>query len=64
MSFKTARIAAGKTVKEVMEFMHVTDAAVYQWESGVYIPRSEKLIKLAEFYNTTIENLLRNNGEE
>lgn len=64
MNFKTARISAGKTVKEVMDFMNVSDAAVYQWESGLYVPRSEKLLKLAEFYGTTIENLLHDNKQE
>lgn len=63
MGFKSARIAAGKSIKEVMELLSVSDAAVYQWETGVYVPRSDKLLKLAEFYGTTVDDLLRNNEQ-
>lgn len=64
MGFKSARIAAGKSIKEVMELLSVSDAAVYQWETGVYVPRSDKLLKLAEFYGTTVDDLLRNNEQK
>lgn len=59
MGFKNARIAAGKTIKDVMEFLGVSDAAVYQWETGVYVPRVDKMLKLAEFYGTTVDALLK-----
>lgn len=64
MGFKSARIAAGKSVKEVMDYMSVSDAAVYQWETGVFVPRPDKMLKLAEFYGTTVDALLRDNGTE
>lgn len=64
MGFKSARIAAGKSIKEVMELLSVSDAAVYQWETGVYVPRSDKLLKLAEFYGTTVDDLLRDNEQK
>lgn len=59
MGFKQARIKAGKKVTEVMEFLGVTDSAVYQWETGVTMPNSNKLAKLAEFYGCSIDELLR-----
>ncbi len=61
MSFRTARQKADKTVQEVMKYMNVSDAAVYQWETGVTTPRADKLIKLAEFYECTVDELLRGN---
>lgn len=64
MGFKSARIAAGKSIKEVMEYIGVSDAAVYQWETGVFVPRADKMMKLAEFYGTTVDDLLRDNGIE
>lgn len=64
MGFKSARIAAGKTIKDVMEFLGVSDAAVYQWETGVYVPRADKLLKLAEFYGTTVDKLLKGDEQE
>lgn len=61
MGFRTARQKAGKTVQEVMKRLNVTDAAVYQWETGVTTPRPDKLVKLAEFYGCTVDELLRGN---
>lgn len=61
MGFRSARQKAAKTVQEVMKFMNVSDAAVYQWETGVTTPRTDKLIKLAEFYGCTVDELLRGN---
>lgn len=59
MSIKSARLKADKKVREVMEYMGVSDAAVYQWETGETTPRPEKLIKLADFYGCTVDELLR-----
>lgn len=63
MGFKKARIRAGKKVSDVMEYMGVSDAAVYGWENGTYIPRGQKLAKLAEFYGCSVDDLLRKEGE-
>lgn len=59
MSIRTARLNAGKTVAEVVKHMGVSDAAVYQWETGVYIPRPDKLVRLAEFFGCTVDFLLK-----
>lgn len=58
MGFRSARIEAGKKVKEVMDFMGVSDVAVYMWETGRMKPRADKLVRLAEFYGCSIEKLL------
>ena len=58
MSFRSARIKAGKTVQEVMKELDVSDAAVYFWETGKTEPRAKMLPRLAEFYGCTIEDLL------
>lgn len=58
MSFKTARINAGKRVAEIKEYMGVSDAAVYLWETGQSYPTADKLPKIAAFYGCTIEQLL------
>lgn len=62
MSFKAARQAAGKSVQDVVEYMNVTDGAVYQWENGISKPTVDKLIKLTAFYGTTTDAILE--GEE
>lgn len=58
MGFREARIKAGKSVREVMFEMGVSDAAVYMWESGENRPRADKLPKLAKLYGCTVEELL------
>ena len=64
MSIKSARLKADKKVREVMEYMGVSDAAVYQWETGETTPRPDKLIKLADFYGCTVDELLRDQHRE
>lgn len=63
MGFKDARLSAGKTVREVMAYMGTSDATVYNWESGINFPRSEKLLRLAEFYGCDVSTLLTGNPE-
>lgn len=58
MGFKDARINAGLKVADVMREMDVSDAAVYQWETGVTTPRPDKLVKLAKLYGCTVDDLL------
>ena len=43
MSFRSARLAAGLSVKQVIEKLKVTDAAVYMWETGTQAPRASRL---------------------
>lgn len=59
MSLRSARLKAKKKVQEVVEFMNVSDAAVYQWETGETTPRPDKLVKLARFYGCTVDDLLK-----
>lgn len=63
MGFKEARLRAGKKVGDVAKYLGVTEAAVYQWETDVYMPRREKLVKLAELYGCTIDELLRKEAD-
>ena len=59
MSFRSARLKAGKKVSDVMEHLGVSDGAVYMWETGVTSPTVDKLKKLAEFYGCTTDELLQ-----
>ena len=61
MSFRSEREKAGKTVRDVMLVLGVSDACVYQWETGVSTPRASNLEKLAALYGCSIEALLKNN---
>lgn len=59
MSFRACREKAGKTVREVMDYLGVSDAAVYSWEAGAYQPRAAILPKLAGFLGCTVDDLLK-----
>lgn len=58
MSFRRARISAGLSVAQVMNALSVSDAAVYQWETGVTAPSTRRLPEIAKLYGVTIDELL------
>jgi transcriptional regulator with XRE-family HTH domain len=64
MSFRQARLDANKTQSEVAEHMGVDRVAVYQWESGITTPRASRLLRLAQFYGCTIDQLLKPDEKE
>ena len=64
MGFRKARLKAGMTVSEVMKALSVSDAAVYQWESGVNMPTCKRMIELSRLYGCTVDELLRDDKEE
>ena len=59
MSLKVARERAGMTADAVASRIGVSKQAVYQWESGRFSPRLDKLVQLAELYGVTVDDLLR-----
>ena len=63
MGFRSERQKAGKSVRDVMKKLGVTDACVYQWETGVSKPRADRLKQLAKFYGCTTDALLRGNNK-
>lgn len=58
MELRTARLNAGKSVKAVAEYLGVSRESVYGWESGRYLPKIDKLMKLADFYGCRVDDLL------
>ena len=64
MSFRLMRQKAGLSVADVMEALSVSDAAVYQWETGANFPRTSTLMKLAKLYHCTVDELLREEDKE
>lgn len=59
MGFREARLAAGLSVANVMSALKVSDAAVYQWETGVTTPSGKRLPEIAKLYGCTVDELLR-----
>lgn len=59
MGFILARSNAGMSQRAVAAALGVSDAAVSMWETGKTQPRASLLIKIAELYGCTTDELLR-----
>ncbi|HDS5358202.1 LexA family protein [Enterobacter roggenkampii] len=55
---KALRRVTRTSQKELGKFCGVSDVAVGYWEKDVNIPNGESLVKLAKFFNTSIEYIL------
>ena len=64
MSFLSARTKTGLSQATVAKAMGVSDAAVSMWETGKTRPRAGLLLELANLYGCTVDELLRQEGEE
>ena len=64
MNLKTRRKEAGLTQQELAAQLCVHQTAVAGWENGRAQPSIEKLLKLAEIFGCTVDELLRDGGEE
>lgn len=58
MGFREMRQKAGLSVAQVMKSLRVTDAAIYQWETGETTPASKRLPEIAKLYGCTVDELL------
>lgn len=56
--FKRYRELRGMTQKEVAFRLKVSVQSVSYWETGERMPSYDKLVQLAELYNTTTDSLL------
>ena len=58
MKLKELRKQANMTQAQLSEKLGVTGQTVLNWENGVYEPKIEQLIKLADLFNVTIDYLV------
>lgn len=63
MGLREMRLKANLQVKDVMKALGVSDAAVYYWELGTNKPSADNLIKLANLYHCSIDDLIREGGK-
>lgn len=56
---KSLRVAKGLTQIELAEHLNVSNKTVSKWESGVGIPELSTLLILADFYDVTVDDILR-----
>lgn len=64
MSFRSSRLNAGLSVSQVMASLSVSDAAIYQWETGETMPNAKRLPEIARLYGCTVDELLKKEPSE
>jgi transcriptional regulator with XRE-family HTH domain len=60
---KQIREAKGISQKEFASALGVTESAVSHWESGRYLPTTNKLQKIASILDCTVDELLKDPGD-
>lgn len=63
MGFRNARIKSGLSALQAAEALGVSDAAVYQWETGAFLPNAKRLTEIAKLYHCTVDELLKKDEE-
>lgn len=61
--FREMRKAAGMTIYDVAAALGVTIASVSGWENGKCYPRAATLVKLADLYHCTVDELVRREAD-
>lgn len=59
MSLKAQRKKAKLSQQELGNKLGISDAAVAQWESGKTMPTAKRLIEMANLFNCTVDELLK-----
>lgn len=58
------RKGSGLSQEQLAEQLKVSRQAISKWESGVSIPESEKLIAISEYFNVSLDYLLKEQNDE
>lgn len=61
---KELRVGKGLKQVELAKILNIAQNTLSYWESGKTEPSGEALIKLADFFETTIDNLLGRDTEQ
>ena len=59
MQLKEIRVSAGWSQEFVARKINVSRQSIKNWEDGKSIPDTDKALKLAELFGTTVENLFK-----
>lgn len=55
----TLRRRSGLSQEQLAEIIGVSRQAISKWEGGLSVPESEKLIAISEYFNVTLDYLLK-----
>lgn len=63
IKLRAARKSANLTQQEAAQLLNVDQTAISQWETGLTMPRTDKLPDIAKIYRCTIDDLFRTEAE-
>ena len=63
MGIKKHREAAGMSQMVLADKLEVNQTAVSMWETGKSVPRYNKLVKMAQLFGCSIEELMKREEE-
>lgn len=59
----TLRRKRGLSQEQLAEIIGVSRQAISKWEGGLSVPESEKLIAISEYFNVTLDYLLKEDAD-
>lgn len=60
----TLRKKSGLSQEQLAEQLNVSRQAISKWESGVSIPESDKLIAISNYFNVSLDYLMKEDNEQ
>ena len=58
ISLKSARVNAGYSQKDASMKLGVSNKTLGSWESGITVPKADKIDKICQLYNIEYDNLI------
>ena len=58
MRLRELRIKSGLTQNEIATRLNVSGQTILNWENGIYEPKINQLIQLADLFNVTVDYLI------
>ena len=64
MRLRELRIKSGFTQNEIATKLGVSGQTILNWENGIYEPKINQLIQLADLFNVSVDYLVERKGGE
>ena len=64
MRLRELRVKSGLTQNEIAVKLGVSGQTILNWENGIYEPKINQLIQLADLFNVSVDYLLERKGNE
>ena len=64
MRLRELRVKNGLTQNEIAVKLGVSGQTILNWENGIYEPKINQLIQLADLFNVSVDYLLERKGNE